>query len=233
MRPATAIAALAAHGDPARARATAAYHKAPRRYLGVPVPDIAVLAQGWRHLDPEAQIALAEALWETDIHEARIAAAKLFERRRVPAEAAVWRMMRGWVAGFDGWAIADHVCKAASYRLLADPARIDTVAGWTESPSLWSRRAALVVTLPWARIDDPLPADTAMRERVLGWAAEYVADPDWFIQKAVGWWLRDLSKRDPDRVRAFLAAHGDAMRGFARREAERYLPPAPPATGGA
>lgn len=227
MTPSAAIAALRAHGDTARARAAAAYHKVPRTYLGVPVPDIAVLAQGWRHLSPDDQIALAEALWDSDIHEARIAAAKLFERRRVPAEAAVWRMIRGWVPGFDGWAIADHVCKAGSHRLLADPDRLDTVAGWTESPALWTRRAALVITLPWARLDDPLPAEIRQRERVLGWAAGYVGDPDWFVQKAVAWWLRDLSKRDPDRVRAFLATHGAALRPFAWREAAKYLRPAP------
>jgi 3-methyladenine DNA glycosylase AlkD len=223
MKPATALAALEAHGDPARARGMAAYHKTPRRYFGTPVPDIAVLARGWQHLPPEDQIALAEALWASDIHEARIAAAKLFERRRVPAVAAVWRVIRGWVPDFDGWAIADHVCKAGSLRLLADPARIDTVAGWTESASIWTRRAALVITLPWARVADPLPFDTATRERVLGWAAGYLDENDWFIHKAVGWWLRDLSKRDPDRVRDFLARHGAAMRPFARREAEKYL----------
>jgi hypothetical protein len=63
MKPATALAALEAHGDPARARGMAAYHKTPRRYFGTPVPDIAVLARGWQHLPPEDQIALAEALW--------------------------------------------------------------------------------------------------------------------------------------------------------------------------
>jgi 3-methyladenine DNA glycosylase AlkD len=50
-----------------------------------------------------------------------------------------------------------------------------------------------------------------------------VSDPDWFIQKAVAWWLRDLSKRDPNRTRAFIDAHGDQMKPFARKEATRLL----------
>jgi 3-methyladenine DNA glycosylase AlkD len=127
-------------------------------------------------------------------------------------------------ADFDAWAIADHVCKAGSWRLLADPSRIDSVAGWTgQVASMWTRRAALVITLPWARMATRCPRIPAIRERVLGWAAGYLSDPDWFIQKAVAWWLRDLSKRDPARVRAFLDRHGAEMRGFARREAEKYL----------
>ena len=79
-----------------------------------------------------------------------------------------------------------------------------------------SERAALVFTLPWMKGDrDP--------ERMLGWSARLVADPEWFIQKGIGWQLRELSKRDPARVRRFLKENGAAMKAFARREAEKYL----------
>jgi 3-methyladenine DNA glycosylase AlkD len=50
-------------------------------------------------------------------------------------------------------------------------------------------------------------------------------DRDWFIQKAIAWWLRDLSKHDPARTRTFLAAHGDRLKPFARTEAARLLSP--------
>jgi 3-methyladenine DNA glycosylase AlkD len=39
----------------------------------------------------------------------------------------------------------------------------------------------------------------------------------------VGWWLRDLSRHDPDRVRAFVDRYGDRMKPFARKEALRHL----------
>ena len=80
------------------------------------------------------------------------------------------------------------------------------------------------MTLPWTKNRNPKPEERAQRERILGWAATYVTDQDWFIQKAVAWWLRDLSKRDPNRTRTFLAEHGEAMKPFARREAARLLP---------
>jgi 3-methyladenine DNA glycosylase AlkD len=90
---------------------------------------------------------------------------------------------------------------------------------------MWTRRAALGATLPWTKQNHPKPADLVCRDRILGWAAGYAADHDWFIQKAVGWWLRDLSKHDPARTRAFLAEHGAALKPFARKEAARKLPP--------
>nr|MCU0912197.1 DNA alkylation repair protein [Paracoccaceae bacterium] len=55
--------------------------------------------------------------------------------------------------------------------------------------------------------------------------ARLAPERDWFLQKAVAWWLRDLSRHDPDRTRAWLAAHGTTLKPFARREAARHLPP--------
>lgn len=218
------LAELEALGSPEKAVEMLAYHKAPRRYLGVSVPQITALADGWRaELSVEERVTLADALWQTDIHEARIAAAKLLKQARLRPDDGAWALICGWVPQFDAWAIADHACDAGQRRLLADPSRVEVVEGWTTSDHMWSRRAALVITLPWAKMNFPKPGDLAIRERVLGWAAGYVADRDWFIQKAIGWWLRDLSKHDADRVRAFLAEHGDSMKALARKEAAQYL----------
>jgi 3-methyladenine DNA glycosylase AlkD len=155
-----------------------------------------------------------------------VAASKLLTQARIRPDAGVWALLQAWVPGFDGWALADHACKAVERRLVAEPARIGTVEGWTTHPNVWTRRAALVATLPWTKQNHPTPAELAIRDRVLGWAARYVDDRDWFIQKAVGWWLRDLSKHDPARTRAFLVAHGSRMKPFARTEAARHLPEA-------
>ncbi len=127
------------------------------------------------------------------------------------------------VPQFDGWAIADHACDAGERRLLADPSRVDEVETWVGHDNMWVRRASLVITLPWTKQNFPKPADLAIRDRVLGWAADLASDRDWFIQKAIAWWLRDLSRHDPDRARAFLASHGAKLRPFALTEAGKYL----------
>jgi 3-methyladenine DNA glycosylase AlkD len=225
MTPETALDTLRAHAQPGKAAQMAAYHKAPRQYLGVANPDIDALTKAWRqNLTLDERLQLARALWNTDIHEARIAAAKLLTQARIRPDQATWQLIASWVPDFDAWAIADHASIAGQKRLTADPTRLDQVETWTGSGHLWTRRAALVMTLPWTKQNHPKPDDLAIRTRVLGWAASYLDDKDWFIQKAVAWWVRDLSKHDPDRARAFLAAHGDRMKPFARREAGRHLP---------
>ncbi|MGJ8603898.1 MAG: DNA alkylation repair protein [Marivita sp.] len=221
-----AIAALTAQADPARADQMAAYHKVDRRYLGVANPDTDILVRDWRRtLDLDTRVALARDLWDSNIFEARVAAAKLLTQARIkPDDSAVWELIQSWVPDFDSWAIADHACIAGQKRLVADPSRLDTVEAWTTDDHIWTRRAALVITLPWTKQNHPTDAEAAARDRILGWAATYVTAPDWFIQKSVAWWLRDLSRHDPDRTRAFLAEYGDTMKPFARKEAGRLLP---------
>lgn len=215
---------LRAHAEPGRAEGMADYHKVPRDYLGVPNPAINDLTTEWRRaLSVEERVALADALWRTNIFEARLAAAKLLTQARITPDDAVWALITSWLPDLDSWAIADHAMMAGQKRLTADLSRMNEIESWTTSDSHWIRRAAMVVTLPLAKINNLKPAEAEARERVLGWAAGYVQDTEWFIQKSVAWWLRDLSKHDPDRVRAFMAENGRHMKPFARKEAEKFL----------
>lgn len=224
MTPEQAMEAISAHADPVRAAGAKAYHKANRQYLGVANPVLNDLTKSWRQdLDIPARIALADGLWATDIFEARLAAAKLLTQARMKPDDAAWALITSWVPDFDSWAIADHVCIAGQKRLVADPSRLDEVEAWVTSDHMWTRRAALVITLPWTKQNFPKPDEIAVRERVLGWATSYVPERQWFMQKAIAWWIRDLAKHDVPRAQAFLDKHGAAMKPFAAKEAGKYL----------
>ena len=188
MTPDAALAEIAALSVPGKATDMAAYHKVKRPYLGVANPDIDALTRHWRQtLSLGERLDLASGLWHSNVHEGRIAAAKLLTQARIrPDDTGAWSLIASWVPTFDGWAVADHASIAGQKRLVGAPDRL-------------------------------------ARERILGWAEGYIDDQEWFIQKAVAWWLRDLSKRDSGRVRQFLKTHGDRMKPFARKEAARHL----------
>ena len=70
--------------DPDRAAGMAGYHKIDRPYLGLSNPQINDLTKGWRQqLDVDSRVAVARGLWQTDIYEARLAAAKLLTQARI------------------------------------------------------------------------------------------------------------------------------------------------------
>lgn len=220
-----ALDALRARIQEGRAEGMAKYHKADREYLGLANPDINELTQDWRRvLDVDTRVRLADELWNTDIFEARLAASKLLTQARLRPDDGAWELIKGWTPDFDSWAIADHACMAGQKRLIADPSRLDEVEAWTGSDHMWTRRAALVITLPWTKQNHPKPEEIEARERILGWLASLATDHTWFIQKGISWWLRELGKHDAPRVRAFMAEHGETLKPFARKDATRKLP---------
>jgi len=219
-----ALSQMKAHIEPGRAEGMRGYHKIDREYLGIANGPLDDLAKEWRRsLSVDERVSLADGLWQTNIYEARVVAAKLLTQARIKDDGAVWRLIASWVPDFDCWAIADHAMMAGQRRVTADPSRLDEVETWTTSDHMWTKRAALVITLPFNRTRDASDEERATRERVLNWAAGYVDEKQWFIQKAVAWWLRDLSKRDPERVKEFLKTYGEQMKNFARKEASKYL----------
>jgi 3-methyladenine DNA glycosylase AlkD len=207
---------LRALGTPARAEKERSYQKSVWQHWGVPLPKMDLAIREIVGDLPEGRLLrLSARLWREPVWDLKVVAGRLLARRSVPASDQVWRFVVARMPDLDGWAVADSMASVGSRCLVADPRRLAVVATWVDGRHLWTRRAALVFTLPWTREGDP--------ERMLGWAGRLAGDREWFIQKAIGWWLRELSKRDPARVRRFLADHGDTLKGVAKREARKYL----------
>lgn len=210
-------AALDAVADAQRAAQEKRYQKSSWTHWGVALPKMdAAIGATVADLGQGDALALAARLWREPVWDLKIVAGRILARKAVAPDADVWAFVVGRMSDLDGWAVADNLAVVGGRCLVADPARLDVVESWVDNPHLWTRRAALVFTLPWTKGGrDPA--------RMLDWAARLAVDRQWFIQKAIGWWLRELSKRDPQRVRRFLDEHGAPLMAVARREASKYL----------
>jgi 3-methyladenine DNA glycosylase AlkD len=208
---------LRVSGDAKRAEWEKAYQKSRWEHWGVALPAMdAAIKQALGDLTQRQALDLCARLWREPVWDLKIVAGRILARKGIEPNAEAWEFVTERLPDLDGWAVADNLANVAWRCLIEDERRLDAVEAWIESPHLWTRRAALVFTLPWAKGDrDP--------ERMLGWAARLAEDHEWFIQKAVGWWLRELSKRDPERVRRFLEEHEWTLTSVAKREATRYL----------
>lgn len=198
---------LRALGDADRAARSAARHKRARETLGVAPADLDPLVAGWRAaLAPGERVDLARALWDTDIHEARIAAAKLLLQARMRPDADAWAAILDWAPALDALEIADAVAAAGQRRLASDPARLADLNPFVEAANPLQRRLALTMTAAWARMNHPRPSDTVIRDRALEWAALLHHDGNGAVRQAVEGWLRDLRRHDPERADAWQPA---------------------------
>ena len=100
-----------------------------------------------------------------------------------------------------------------------DLPRIETMiregAGWA-----LVRRSALLCLLPGIRAGQP---DLGRPDR---YAEAMIGEKEFFIRKAIGWVLRELSKKDPGYVSAWTERHLAETSGVTFREAVRRLPAA-------
>jgi 3-methyladenine DNA glycosylase AlkD len=211
------ISSLRGYADLERAAKDRNYHKSSWEHWGVTAPQMeAAIRETLDGAGPDALMRISSDLWSEPVWDLKIVAARILTRKSVSPDRRLWDFVTLRMGDLDAWAVADNMSSVASRCLIADPRRLDLVETWVDSPHLWTRRASLVFTLPWTRSGrDP--------ERMLGWAQRLCGDREWFIQKAIGWWLRELGKRDPHHVRRFLDEHGAELKAFARREAMKYL----------
>ena len=66
---------------------------------------------------------------------------------------------------------------------------------------------------------------SAAWDRFTGYADRMLEEKEFFIRKAIGWVLRETSKKRPELVVEFVGERVDRISGVAIREAVRHLGP--------
>jgi 3-methyladenine DNA glycosylase AlkD len=137
----------------------------------------------------------------------RLGAAKLATVERLLRESGTWALV-------DGLA-----CNVAGEIALRDPLSWPLIDAWATDADFWVRRSALLALLRGIRTGQPdLPRFTRYAEPML-------AEKEFFIRKAIGWVLREISRPDPVWVASWTERHISEMSGVTFREAVRRLPP--------
>ena len=167
--------------DPARLESMARHGIHTDKGLGLKMPQIRALAKELGRDHP-----LALALWETDIHEARILAPMLAEPALVNSA-----LMDAWAAGFDSWDICDQCCINLFRRL---PLAWDKIVAWAPREEEFVRRAAfaLIATLALHEKAEPDGRFTALLPLIEGHSDDHRN----FVKKAVNRALRQIGKRN-------------------------------------
>ena len=86
---------------------------------------------------------------------------------------------------------------------------------WSLSDNIWLRRIAIDHQL--LRKDK---TNTELLEKII---INNLNNKEFFINKAIGWSLRDYSKTNPDWVRDFIERHKENMANLSIKEASKYI----------
>lgn len=221
-------AALARQGTKARAGDQKAYLKSALVHLGVTVPKlratVAMLDRAQPPMTHDDLVATARALWSRGIYELRAAAVELLLRRSSLLGPRDVPLIERLIRDAHTWALVDVLAPAIIGPLVvAHPALGRTLDRWANDPEFWVRRAALLALL------GPLRGGGGDFDRFGRYADAMLEDKEFFIRKAIGWVLRDTSKKRPAMIAEWLAPRMHRASGVTLREALKYLDVAPAA----
>jgi 3-methyladenine DNA glycosylase AlkD len=153
----------------------------PKNTYGVSIPNLRKIAKeiGKNH-------SLAQQLWNSKIHEARILASMIDEPNQLTE-----KQMDSWIKDFDSWDVCDQCC----LNLFAKtPLAWQKAIEWTRREKEFEKRAGFVLMACLAFKDNK--AKDEQFEKFFLFIKKQAIDNRNFVKKAVNWALRQIGKRN-------------------------------------
>ena len=215
---------LRAVGDTERAVGAKAYLKSDLEFIGVAAKPLRVVARAFLadhpEIDRDSLVELVQELWQRPIFDLKAVAVALLERRPGDLLTGDLDLFEDLLRRSHTWALVDWLCtKVAAPLVEREPeATAAVLERWSRDDDFWVRRASMLAQLPALRAGG---GDFGL---FASFASRLVGEKEFFIRKAIGWVLRDVSKKRPDFVFGFLLDHVHEVSGLTLREGSKYLP---------
>ena len=216
--------ALKQAGDPARALGMQAYMKSAMPYYGVPTPMMRALCKA---TFADVQFATA-AEWQAQVleiwrnarlREERYAAIGLTgdKRWRSFQTPAAVKMYEEMIVTGAWWDYVDGLASNRIGPLLREfPATMrKKMLKWSTSEDMWKRRTSIICQLGFKKETDLELLYTCI-EPSLG-------SKEFFLQKAIGWALRQYAWTDAAEVRRYVRANSTQLSALSKREALKNI----------
>ena len=113
------------------------------------------------------------------------------------------------------WDTIDFLCKVIGDVELRDPRVKKLMLEWSNDENIWIKRSAIEHQL---NLKDK--TDCELLEKII---VNCFGMDEFFINKAIGWALREYSKINPKWVRDFIDKYNDKMNNLSIKEASKYI----------
>ena len=113
------------------------------------------------------------------------------------------------------WDTVDLLAKVVGSLIIRIEEYDQIMLEWSKDSNIWLRRVAILYQLS---LKDKV--DKQVLDEIL---VNNLGDSEFFINKAIGWALRDYSKYNPEWVREFIKKNKENMANLSIREASKYI----------
>ncbi len=215
---------LITQSNPERKEKIAEYMKTSSLdFIGVELPNIhSSVSRNIKNLKTDDLPPLMHALWSIKTFETRVAAIDVLKVYAKKGNVAIAiDIADKWVDDADTWGITDPLCSPTiGIMLLRDPMVEDVLRSWRTSDAFWRRRCSV---LPFLYLTLKTQYRPEYGKKILEAVTPHISDEEFFVGKAAGWVLRELSKRNHNVVSEFFNKHRDRMTKLVIREGSKKL----------
>ena len=113
------------------------------------------------------------------------------------------------------WDTIDLLAKVVGSLIIRIEGYDQIMLEWSKDSNIWLKRVAILYQLSLKE-----KVDKQVLERIL---VNNLGDSEFFINKAIGWALRNYSKFNPEWVREFIEKNKNGIANLSLREASKYL----------
>lgn len=195
--------------DPAKRDERAHFMKTKMPMLGLTVPQQRAVFKSGFSFSGEAlgtQLPIWDQVWrEATLHEAKMMPVFYINSLKPKPEVGdIWPVTKGWADSLNCWDQSDELSKHYAGLLEAAPRTVMPVLEeWNRDADPWKRRQSLVSLFCYAQLRQKCPPVGT----VLRLVKALLHDEDYYVQKGLGWTLRESFNTYPDKTFAFLIRH--------------------------
>jgi len=192
-----------------------AYMRDQFAYLGVATPQRRALTAGFLKTQKTIDWGFIEQCWDLPEREYQYLAVDLVVKlKRTLAPLDVPRL-KALMTSKSWWDTVDALDSVVGDIAGRYPEMDAVMRSWGVDENLWVRRAAIDHQLLRKQA-----TNTWLLEEII---VANLGQGEFFINKAIGWALRDYSKTNPDWVRDFISRHRPALAPLSIKEASKYI----------
>ena len=208
---------LKALANPDDAVAMKAYMKNKFEFLGVKTPARRKLVKAFfkQQTDSVIDWNFINEAWNNPYRELQYVALDYLEIRKKLLAPSDLPRLKKLAQTKSWWDTVDFLDRLVGSIIARFPETKATILSWSCDEDIWLRRLAIDHQL--LRKEE---TDTELLEKIL---VNNLGQTEFFINKAIGWALRDYSKTNPNWVKDFIERHRAEMAALSIREGSKYL----------
>lgn len=204
--------------DPDKGKQMSAYMKHKFPFLGIQTPDRRSICKTFfaeRQKEKQIDWQFVEQCWQQQEREFQYVAIDYLNKKKPCLTETNVAALKHLAQSKSWWDTIDGLDRLVGSISFNYPQVKQILLQWSLDDDFWLRRIAIDHQL--LRKDK---TDTELLEQIL---VNNLNQQEFFINKAIGWSLRDYSKTDPDWVAGFIERHRDELSALSIREGSKYL----------